>query len=333
LEKNKTLAVPDWLRIIIVYYALTAVIFVVAFAYPVRDVNVTSPSILLSVLLLIPVYIWVRAQRGKPATSKMKPTEDKGTTLFGIFALFALALSVRIPSVLLFGEPYEKTPLILLLVLIILLVEKSTLTSFGFKTTQMGKSLVLGLAFFAVFGLVNTLLPYGLIYAFTGQLPIQSFDTPMALLALPFMTLCVGISEEGTFRGYIQTKLERHYSWATAIVSQAILFGIWHFVWDLYPFDAFAMAEYILVTFLFGLLFGYFYNKTRNLVPLVLVHGLWNSVPTAIIADRSVIAHLETFPIKSQLLVLILPYLLSFLLASLFIKYFAKRFSLHADMS
>ena len=284
---------PDWLRIIIVYYALAVVIFVTAFAYPVRDVNPTSPSILLSILLLLPVYTWVRAQRGKPATSEMKPTKDKGTTLFMIFTLFTLALSVRIPSVLLFGEPYEKTPLILLLVLTILLMEKTTLTSFGFKTSPTAKSLLLGLAFFVVLGLVRSLLPYAMIYAFTGQVPIQSFDASMALLTLPFMTLCVGISEESMFRGYIQTKLERNYSWATAIVTQAILFGIWHFVWNLYPFDAFAMAEYIGVTFLFGLLFGYFYNKTRNLAPLVLAHGLWNSVPTAVIANQSVISYFE----------------------------------------
>jgi membrane protease YdiL (CAAX protease family) len=325
--------VPYWLKITVVYYVFAAVIFVVAFAYPARDLYITSPPTLLSVLLLIPVYIWVRAQRGKQTTSEKKPTEDKGTTLFRIFALFALALSVRIPSVLLFAEPYEKTPLILLLVLTILLVEKSPLASFGFKTAQMGKSLLLGLAFFAVFGLVYALLLYGLIYAFTGRLPIQSFDAPRALLTLPFMTLCVGISEEGTFRGYIQTKLERHHSWIMAVVSQAILFGIWHFVWNLYPFDAFAMAEYILITFLFGLLFGYFYTKTRNLVPLILVHGLWDSVPTAIIADPSVITYFETFPIENQFLVLILPYLLSFLLAFLFVKYSAKWFSLRAGMN
>jgi hypothetical protein len=65
-------------------------------------------------------------------------------------------------------------------------------------------------------------------------------------------------------------------------------------------------------------------NKTRNLAPLVLAHGLWNSMPTAVIASQSAISHFETFLPTSPLLVLVLPYLLSFLLAFLFVKYVAK---------
>lgn len=315
---------PNWLEVGIAYYALAIVIFTIAFSFPARDVNFTSPAILLSLLLLIPVYIWMKAQRNKTESSESTRSKDKATTFFMIFTLFALALSVRIPSVLLLGEPYEKTPLILLLVATVMLLEKVPLTNFGFKIARMGRSLLYGAAFFVVFGLVGGLLPYALIYAFTGQMPIQSFNVSMVLLILPFMTLCVGISEEGLFRGYVQTKLEKHYSAATAIVTQAILFGLWHFVWNLYPFDAVAMAQYVGITFFFGLLFGYFYSKTRNLAPLVLAHGLWNTVPTAIIQSQSVINYFGTFSPAAQFMVLMTPYLLAYLLAFVFVKYAAK---------
>jgi membrane protease YdiL (CAAX protease family) len=103
---------------------------------------------------------------------------------------------------------------------------------------------------------------------------------------LPFQTLLVGISEEGLFRGYIQTHLQKFYAWK-AIFIQAILFGFWHFVWNLYPFNPFAMAQYIATTFFIGLLFGYFYSKAKNLVPLILTHGLWNSFPAGVVENSA----------------------------------------------
>jgi membrane protease YdiL (CAAX protease family) len=230
--------------------------------------------------------LWQREHRAKNSPAKDVPTRNRDLVLFSVFALFALALAVRIPSALWFNQPYEKTPLIYLLVLTILLVEKTDLSAFGFRTENLGKSLLQGLALFGVVGGVAAAFYYGLIYSVIGEMPIKGFNIVQCLLVLPFMTLCVGISEEGLFRGYMQTHLEKFHGREWAILFQAILFGFWHFVWNLKPFSLIGMSFYIVSTFFFGLLFGYVYSKTRNIVPVVLAHGLWNSIMPSIVETQ-----------------------------------------------
>jgi membrane protease YdiL (CAAX protease family) len=238
--------------------------------------------------------------------------------------LFILALSVRIPSVLLFGMPYEKTPLIYLIILTVLIIEKADVSVFGFKTRNIGKSLLFGFLFSVILGGLASLSFYLMIYFFTSQVPVQSYNVLPFLLTMPFMTLCVGISEEGLFRGYMQTHLERFYSSKQAIVIQAILFGVWHFVWGLNPFDPVYMLSYVGGTFLVGLLFGYFYSKTRNLAPLVFAHGLFDSFPAGIMENQSALDAFQTISPSFQGLTWILPYIISAVLTLLFIKYLVK---------
>jgi membrane protease YdiL (CAAX protease family) len=281
----------------------------------------------LSVLLLIPIYVWYGGYRKKMELSKEIKPESKATMLLWIFALFALALSIRIPSVLLFWAPYEKTPLILLTISTIIVIEKTDVSAFGFVTRRLGKSLLHGLSFFLVLNVLSLVITYLLTYILTGQSPFRSFDPLPFLLAMPFMTLCVGISEEGLFRGYMQTHLEKIYTPRNAIFTQALLFGAWHFVWNLSPFSPFAMAQYVATTFFLGLFFGYFYNKTRNLMPLVFAHGLWNSVAQGIMENQSAFEALERVAPLTQILNHVLPYMIAGLLTFFCIKYFVKEVS------
>jgi membrane protease YdiL (CAAX protease family) len=153
---------------------------------------------------------------------------------------------------------------------------------------------------------------------------IASYSIEIFLSAMPFQTLCVGISEEGLFRGYMQTHLRKSYTVGMAILIQAAFFGVWHFVWNLSPFNPIGMAQYIATTFLIGLLFGYFYSKSKNLVPLIIAHGLYNSFIEGIIENKTVSDALQTIPVASQILILILPYAISAMAMFLFIKYLVK---------
>jgi hypothetical protein len=324
------------LRTIAAFYAIGLLILASAYAYPTRIVDANSLTergnspiyipILLSLLCLIPIHLWQKGYRQKNKLSTDINAKDKSRMLFWIFTLFTLALSVRIPSVLLFAEPYEKTPLISLLVTTIILIEKTEPSAFGFRTQGVGKSLVHGLAFFTVLGGVTFLTYDLLVYAFTNQTVFQSYDFLPFLFAMPFMTFCVGIGEEGLFRGYMQTHLEKFYSSKQAILAQAILFGGWHFVWNLSPFNAWAMAEYVAQTFVSGLLFGYFYSKTRNLVPLIFAHGLWNSVQMGIITNATTITALQNAPLLGQILTWILPFAVSAAATLFLVKYYAKKY-------
>lgn len=311
-------------KVLLVYFAVAVIIFLSGYFFKTENESVTSIPVLLSVLLVIPIYILWKTSCKKTELSKEINGRDKNTVLSWIFALFILALSVRIPSVLLFGMPYEKTPLIYLTILTILFIEKVVISAFGFKTRNIWKSLIFGFLFFVILDGLTSLGFYLLIYVFTSQIPVQSYNVLPFILTMPFMTLCVGISEEGLFRGYMQTHLERFYSSKQAILIQAILFGVWHFVWGLNPFDPVYMLSYVGITFLIGLLFGYFYSKTRNLAPLVFAHGLFDSVPAGIVENQSALDAFQTISPLYQGVTWFLPYIVSAILALLFIKYLVK---------
>jgi len=311
-------------KILSVYFTVAVIIFLNGHFFKAEDESILSIPIILSVLLIIPIYIWCKTSCEKRGFPKQTDGRDRSTVLSWIFALFILALSVRIPSVLLFGMPYEKTPLIYLIILTILIIQKTDVSAFGFKTRNIRKSLLFGFLFFIILDGLASLGFYLLIYIFTSQIPIQYYNVLPFILTMPFMTLCVGISEEGLFRGYMQTHLEKFYTSKQAILIQAILFGIWHFVWGLNPFDPVYMLSYVGFTFLVGLLFGYFYSKTGNLAPLVFAHGLFDSVPAGIVENQSVLDAFQTISPSYQGLTWILPYIVSAVLTLLFIKYLVK---------
>jgi len=308
------------LKIILTYFALALIILISAY--------VSQPyafiPMYLSILLLIPIYLWYESHREKEKLSNEVSGRDKRTTLRWIFTLFILALFIRIPSALLFGQPYEKTALIFLIISSIVVIEKTNISAFGFKTENIEKSLLYGFAFFIVFGVVLIISSSLLVFVFTNQMLIASYSIAIFLFAMPFQTLCVGISEEGLFRGYMQTHFSKFYSVGIAILIQASFFGVWHFVWNLSPFNPIGMAQYIATTFLIGLLFGYFYSKSKNLVPLIFAHGLYNSFIEGIIENETASSALQTLPVTSQILAAALPYAISAIAMFLFIKYAVK---------
>lgn len=306
------------LKAILTYFALALIIFISAYLFS------TDVAMFFSILLLIPILIWQENHPEKEKRSKQVDGRNKGTILFWIFTLFILALFVRIPSALLFGMPYEKTPLIYLTVFTIIAIEKTDISAFGFRTQNIGKAIFHGLIFYAILGGSALLTNYLLIYAFTNQTPIQSYAIPLFLLAMPFHTLCVGVSEEGFFRGYAQTHLEKFYGTNKAILIQAVLFGIWHFVWDLNPFNPLGMIQYVAITFFIGLPFGYFYTKARNLASVVIAHGLWNSIQLGILANQAAFDALQAIPMAIQILIWFLPYAISVIAAILFVKFLVK---------
>jgi hypothetical protein len=306
--------------VILTYFAVVSITFLSAYFFPSDG---TIP-ILLSMFLLIPIYIWHRNYTANKKQTQEVNGRNKIAILLWIFALFFLALSVRIPFVLLFGAPYEKTSLIYLVILTIVVIEKTDISAIGFKTQNIGKAFLHGLAFYVLLGGITLIVLYSLIYAFTNQTPVLSYNIAPFVLAMPFQTLCVGVSEEGLFRGYMQTHLLKSYTLKKAILIQAIFFGVWHFVWNLSPFNPWGMAQYVTVTFLVGIVFGYFYSKARNLAPLIFAHGLWNSVQGGILTNLAALDALQRVPLLNQILVWLLPYAISATLTVLFIKLFVK---------
>jgi membrane protease YdiL (CAAX protease family) len=311
---NKAIA-----TVILAYFAVALIILLSGYVLS-RESEI---PILISLLSLIPLYLWKKNYEKKLELSKEINGRSKGSILFWVFALFILALLVRIPSVLSFNMPYEKAPLIYLLTLTIIVIERTDVSAFGFKTKRIWKAVLYGIVFYIILGGMTLFILYLLIYLLTNQTPVLFYDISLFLLSMPFQTLLVGISEEGLFRGYIQMHLQKFYAFK-AVLVQAVLFGFWHFVWNLSPFDPLRMAQYITTTFFIGLLFGYFYSKAKNLVPLVLTHGLWNSFPIGIVENRAALELLEQTSILNQILMWALPYAIAAIMAFFFIKFLVK---------
>jgi membrane protease YdiL (CAAX protease family) len=80
-----------------------------------------------------------------------------------------------------------------------------------------------------------------------------------------------GFTEELIWRGYIITELEaRGRGMWSAIVLAAISFALIHGIY--FPVK-------LLVTFLLGIVAGYYYFRERKLIPLMLIHfiaDLWS---------------------------------------------------------
>jgi uncharacterized protein len=80
------------------------------------------------------------------------------------------------------------------------------------------------------------------------------------------ISLAPAIVEEITFRGVIQSSLERMFSGRDAWLIQGALFGLLHLSPFMFPSH-----------FLMGLCFGFIRNRTKSLYPSMLVHGSWNA--------------------------------------------------------
>ncbi len=294
------LNVRAFLVVVGVFYGLSVLLFV-AFILPSPlsiDLSLGKSGYLaaaLSLLLLMPLYLWYRRRK---VQGKIELCVETRRRIWAFcFLLFGLAMSVRTPFVVHLSQPLEKTPVIFLLVLTLVLVEGYSLQVFGFRFGNFLRQLALGVFLFLASLLLLVAAGIGLIYALVGVNVFSSFDPLIFLLTLPFFTFAVGISEEGLFRGYIQTKLGSIMSVRRAILVQAILFGLWHTVWHLNPLDFGGMLFHVAETFLFGLLTGAYFAYARSLTGLVFLHGLTDSFGASIAADFSKVSDQLLAPI------------------------------------
>jgi membrane protease YdiL (CAAX protease family) len=210
--------------------------------------------------------------------------------LFKILDTFIFRLDEEI------GEAILTKALGFLLVAVFLWIVRRKLSDIGFRSRNLGVSLLV-----TVFG-------FGLIYvvAFITQLVIlkasgeeadivfSAIDPKTGLsggllfgLWLVFTNLVNSAMEEGLFRGLmLRHFLIRYTKWG-AIFLQAVLFSLWHLSWPLrhlldgelstgeVAFEAFGL---LLSTLISGVVYGYFYYRTNNIWGAFVGHVINNSV-------------------------------------------------------
>ena len=105
-------------------------------------------------------------------------------------------------------------------------------------------------------------------------MPLPSIFPFEALAEIPalmifVLTIVAPLTEEPIFRGIILRGLLRRHSPVASVVVSALLFSFIH----LNPTQ-------LLPAFLLGLLVGWIYLKTKSLWPCILVHAIYNGMPT-----------------------------------------------------
>ncbi len=97
---------------------------------------------------------------------------------------------------------------------------------------------------------------------------------PLSKLAAT--TLCVGIAEEMYFRGIgFGAFRAAGYTPARAVLLSALLFSLFHLT-NLVSGLGDIVVFQLLNTFLLGVVFGYIYFRSKNILYLMLIHFVWD---------------------------------------------------------
>lgn len=110
----------------------------------------------------------------------------------------------------------------------------------------------------------------------TNRAAQAGIENPELLLWLvPLSFLVIAPAEELLFRGIIQGRLREAFEPIVAIPVTAGLFALVHY----FSLTGGSGARFIAIAILFlpSLVFGYAYERTRNIVVPILIHGAYNS--------------------------------------------------------
>jgi len=139
------------------------------------------------------------------------------------------------------------------------------------KRGMLAIGLVSGLASYAVIGLVDGAVSTSLGRALMDNPRVfaEGF-TPTwysVALSLAVSTAIVPFIEEFFFRGVLFGWLKEHVPVIPALVLSALAFSAYH-----------ENLDYLLSLFVFGLVLGWVYLRTKSLWPAVIAHGTYNLV-------------------------------------------------------
>ena len=195
-----------------------------------------------------------------------------------VFALFLVGAVYDLfgPSVTLLVQE----PLLAVLPLGYMLYKRVDVKNYiGFEVKP--KIILLGIALGALVFLFDLVIFNALTSIFGVSEAIEEVNTlyvnmsgsPQGLLTLIVVFSLAGVCEEFTFRGFLQTAINRRYSFGTALLVSSLAFSLIHFDPQLI---------YTLSAFLIGLLLGYIYHRWHSYVASAIAHAALNLIALAL---------------------------------------------------
>jgi len=88
-------------------------------------------------------------------------------------------------------------------------------------------------------------------------------ESAASIVLIALSLVLAGICEEFAFRGFLQNALGSRYSFPVALIGSSAAFGLFHFD---------PQATYIIVAFLYGLVWGYAYNRLKSYIVVASAH-------------------------------------------------------------
>ena len=138
----------------------------------------------------------------------------------------------------------------------------------GFTKRNLGAALLWGLAA----GLATGLL---------GFVVVQERSLPSDLgrelaVAVPIWLLLASPFQEFFFRGWLQPRFEHKLGKAVGLLAATAAFTAWHYCWPLGGASSFPLytLQGFIATFAAGLIYGYSFQRTGNIVAPWLAHAL-----------------------------------------------------------
>ena len=123
---------------------------------------------------------------------------------------------------------------------------------------------------------INQLLQLANVAPGANQAVLTGVGYPLYYLAMiPVSLLFVGPGEELLFRGAVQGRLSESWGQWLAIIAATVLFGLSHVPAVTGGFGA--QLSYALLAGVLGVLLGYLYIKTDNIVVPAVIHGSYNA--------------------------------------------------------
>jgi len=138
---------------------------------------------------------------------------------------------------------------------------------FDIKPRNILLGVALGAAIFAFDVFISTWL--SLIFGSSkaveesNSMLTNASSTSLGAVLVIVALLLAGICEEFTFRGFLQTAMNRRYSFVTSLVVSSLAFGFFHFD---------PQAVYTISAFFVGLIFGYIYHHWHSYLVPVAAH-------------------------------------------------------------
>jgi membrane protease YdiL (CAAX protease family) len=140
---------------------------------------------------------------------------------------------------------------------------------------------LLGIGFGFLLLFMNLIVTAALVSVFGVSQAVEESNTllmdlsgsPDGLIIVAASLLLAGICEEFTFRGFLQTSINKKYPLSVALVVSALAFGLFHLDFQ---------VVYTVGTFVMGLVLGLIYYRWRSYIVSAVAHASMNLIALAL---------------------------------------------------